>query len=87
MNNVQRFEKHERLMRQTADANGVDLDLAAQQGNFSQDEYWASVLACTGCSDPGACEKQLRDGRSGIPAFCRNGDTMRRLSGVAPSLD
>ncbi len=87
MNNVQRFEKHDRLMRQMADANGVDLDLAVQQGDFSQDEYWTSVLACTGCSDPGACEKHLRDGRSGIPAFCRNGDTIRRLSSVAPVLD
>ena len=87
MNNAQRFEKHDRLMRQMAEANGVDLDLATQQGDLSQDDYWASVLACTGCTDPGACEKHLRDGRSGIPAFCRNGDTIRRLSGVTPSLD
>ncbi len=87
MNNVQRFEKHERLMRQLAEANGVDLELEVQKGNFSQEEYWTSVLACTGCSDPAACQNHLRDGRSGIPTFCRNGETIRRLSGSSPAHD
>ena len=84
MSTEPRFEKHERLMRHMADANGVDLDLAVQQGEFSPEEYLSAVLACTGCSNPDACEKQLRDGRSGIPVFCRNGETLRGLSESTP---
>lgn len=87
MSNMQRLEKHEKLMRQMAAANGVDLEMELQTGNFGQDDYWKSVLACTGCTDPTSCEKHLRDGRSGIPAFCRNGDTIRHLSGATPSSD
>lgn len=81
MTTMQRFQYHDRLMRRMAEANGVDLDLAQQEGSFSPDEYLASVLACTGCSDPGACENHLRDGRSGFPDMCRNSDTIRRLAG------
>ena len=85
MNGIQRFEKHEKLMRQMASANDVDLELEVQMGTFGQDEYWQSVLACTGCSDPTGCQKHLRDGRSGIPSFCRNAKTIHRFSENTPS--
>ncbi len=87
MSNMPRFQEHERLMSRMADANGVDLDLAMQQGDLTPENFTAAVLACTGCSDPGACNQHLQDGLTEIPAFCRNGDMIARLAKDSPTLD
>lgn len=87
MSNDHRFHAHERLMSRLADANGVDFDLMMQSGALSPETYEAAVLNCTGCSDPEGCAARLRGGRSDIPDFCRNGDSMKRWSEAAPSSD
>lgn len=87
MSDAFRVQKHERLVRRMAEANGVDLELAELKGDFGPEEFRSAVLACTGCSDPHACEERLKGGHTGTPAYCRNGDIFRRLSGITPDPD
>lgn len=87
MSDNTRFQRHERLMSRMADAGGVDLDLSILRGDLTPEQYSDAVFACTGCSDPQGCEQHLRDGRPGVPTFCRNGDMIARLSEASPAPD
>ena len=81
MSNTGRLERHEGLMNRMADRNGADLALAQQVGLFSPEEYGDAKVACTGCASAEACEGHLKAGAPGIPEYCRNGDTLKRLAG------
>ncbi len=87
MSDAARFQRHERLMSRMADAMGVDLDLSIQRGDLTPELYSDAVFACTGCSDPQACERHLRGNRPDVPSFCRNGDMIARLAETSPATD
>lgn len=75
-----RLQRHERLMNRMADQNGAELGLAEQVGLLTPEEYGEALLACTGCSAVASCEAHLDGGSEGVPEFCRNKSTIRRLA-------
>lgn len=87
MSTATRFRNHEKLMSRMASTHGVDLDLKMQMGDVTPDFYEDAVLNCAGCSDTDGCRKHVREGRPGLPSFCRNRDALQRLSGTSPTLD
>ena len=87
MSILARIDHHEKLMRRMADRNGADLDLALQTGMVSPGELRDAVLACTGCTDPEACEERLTRGDSGLPEYCRNADMITSISGLIDGAD
>lgn len=81
MSHVDRMMRHEALMTQMAERNGVDLNLAGQVGLIDPDEVFQATLACSGCSDVDACETHLATGQEGFPSVCRNKEILRELQG------
>ena len=81
-----RFERHEALMNRMGDQNGADPVLSVQVGLLTPEEYNDAVLACTGCSAVEACESHLAVGEAGIPSYCRNEGTLRRLASEMETL-
>lgn len=86
MRTARKSDHNERLMNRMADRNGADLALAQQVGLFSPEEYRDANVACHGCASVAACEQHLERGGAGVPDFCRNGETLTRLSGEMDAL-
>lgn len=80
MSNQDALARHEALMHRMANLNGADLSLAGQVGLISPEEVFAGVLACSGCTGVAQCEAQLADEEVGVPDYCRNSETIRRLA-------
>lgn len=80
MKHAGNLERHEALMNRMGDRNDADLTLAGQVGLLNPEEYRDAVLACTGCSAVAACETHLESGETGVPSYCRNEGTIRRLA-------
>ncbi len=81
MSLVLRLNRHSRLMSRMADALGVDLGDAVSRGDLKPDELRSAVLRCTGCINPGDCEKRLDREQVGsaAPEYCRNKMLMESL--------
>ncbi|WP_297771454.1 DUF6455 family protein [uncultured Roseovarius sp.] len=60
---------------------GVDLEQKIMEGHMTFDALDDVVLACTGCANPGECERWLGENKSAeaTPEYCRNSDVFARL--------
>ena len=77
------LKRHAALVDRMAGALGLDLEEIALRGDLSVDEIGDAVLACTGCSQPGACEHWLEAHEAGAaqqPGYCRNAELFARLA-------
>ncbi|MGB1034184.1 MAG: DUF6455 family protein [Paracoccaceae bacterium] len=77
-----RYERHAALVDHMAEAQGLDLDEAAQRGHLSSEARDMAVLRCTGCAQPEACAQWLADPQTRTgprPEYCRNGQTFDDL--------
>lgn len=81
MSDVDKLERHERLMSRMADLNGADLALAEQVGLITSEEKFDATLACTGCAAVPDCQERLDADTPGMPDYCRNTEMIRRLAG------
>lgn len=61
---------------------GADLEAAELRGDLPPELREEMVLACTGCSDPGACRRWLdaHEHADRAPGYCRNGELLRTLA-------
>lgn len=80
-----KLNQHAGLLNKMADTLGVDLAEAAQEGRLAPEDLRASVLRCTGCSDPAECMHFLVEhaatGAEAAPEFCRNRQLFSELRG------
>jgi len=71
------YKRHVDLVDRMASTLGLDLEDAMARGALRIDMLGDVVLRCTGCADPGGCDRwlsaqhQLADS---TPDMCRNGD-------------
>lgn len=76
------LKRHAALVDRMAGTLGLDLEESALRGELSVDEIGDAVLACTGCTQPGACEHWLEAQGSVAqhpPGYCRNAALFARL--------
>ena len=77
------LKRHAGLVDKMAKARGVDLEESVFRGKLTFFELEDSVLRCTACSDPAACESWLaahKGAHAGeTPEYCRNSALFRRL--------
>jgi hypothetical protein len=69
-------------MSRMAGALDADLDAAELRGELPPELREEMVMSCTGCSDPGACQRWLSEHEHAdrAPDYCRNGDLLRLLA-------
>lgn len=79
---------HATLVARMAETLGLDLSAALSAGQISSQEWRDAVVACCGCSQPGACQHWLAEQQPGqaeaTPDYCENQDMMARLRDQAP---
>ena len=77
------LKRHAELVDRMATTLGVDLEEATMRGDMPMDDLSDMVLRCTGCSDPGACERWLDEkvvtGAEHAPGYCRNAKELEGL--------
>lgn len=75
-------DRHEGLMTRMAETLGADLEAAELRGDLPPEMREDMLLACTGCSDPTACQHWLErhDHAERAPGYCRNGAILRGLA-------
>ena len=76
------LKRHARLVDTMAEAQGIDLEEAILRGKMSISDLDDAVLRCTGCSDPGRCERFLGAVDrmiESVPDFCRNDELFSEL--------
>ena len=75
-------DHHEGLMTRMAETLGADLDAAELRGDLPPEMREDMLLACTGCSDPTACQHWLstHDQAEAAPEYCRNSAILRNLA-------
>ncbi|MEQ8369005.1 MAG: DUF6455 family protein [Roseicyclus sp.] len=75
------LDQHEALVGRMATTLGVDLDDAELRGALPPDAREDMVLACTGCSNPGKCQRWLAVTQVAVeaPQYCRNRDRFSEL--------
>lgn len=70
------FNRHATLVDHMASTLGVDLEEKIMRGRLTYGQLDDAVLACTGCTQPCACEAWLAEkaGSSAPtpPSYCRN---------------
>ncbi|MBY6066823.1 hypothetical protein KUW17_08730 [Leisingera aquaemixtae] len=74
--------RHLWLMRSVAEAAGVDLDRAVQDGRLSGLDYARMVTGCRGAGCSKSCALWLssrRDDAPAVPEFCPSADVFKRL--------
>lgn len=75
------LQRHAGLLDQMATTLGVDLEEAAIGGKVSIDTISDAVLRCTGCPNPGHCERFLAKtvAATETPEYCRNQEILNEL--------
>jgi hypothetical protein len=75
------LEEHEILVNRMAGTLGIDLDEAELRGRVNPETRAEMTLSCTGCADPGGCDRWLGENAKAdqTPAYCRNSDLLASL--------
>ncbi|MFN4102220.1 MAG: DUF6455 family protein [Pararhodobacter sp.] len=79
---IEKLDHHTGLIGTMAETVHADLGKALETGRLSGPDLRSAVLSCMRCEGAGECEGWLaehKDGAADTPAYCRNGDMMRRL--------
>jgi hypothetical protein len=76
------LDRHEMLMTLMASTLGADLDDAELRGDLPPEMRNDMLLACTGCSEPGACAHWLQANHEAdeAPGYCRNRSILHALA-------
>ena len=70
-------------MDRMATTQGIDLEETMMAGHLTPDDLGDAVLACTGCTAPGACREWLAAHESAAeatPGYCRNAELFAELA-------
>ena len=76
------LKRHADLVDRMANRLGMDLEQVMMEGRMTIDQLGDAVLACTGCSCAGQCDRWLQDKGDTAPTapgYCRNGEIWSRL--------
>ena len=78
-----KLRHHAALFDDTASRLGLDLQEAAIRGALKFEAISDAILRCTGCSEPEACARWLKEEGAvvAVPQFCRNTNLLKRLQG------
>lgn len=81
MTSRETLKHHAELVDRMAANRGIDLEESAICGQVSVDEISDAVLRCTGCPNPGHCEKFLAQSTLAqlTPEYCRNQELFEKL--------
>lgn len=75
MNDMPRLSTPAQMVRQMADANGLDLSTLTRQGQITADEVSDITQSCARCASKGCCDDWLKAHHTPVetaPGFCRN---------------
>ena len=76
------FNRHATLVDHMASTLGVDLEEKIMRGRLTYGQLDDAVLACTGCTQPCACEQWLgaqAETAPDAPDYCRNAALFENL--------
>lgn len=81
MQSIRTLKRHAQLVDQMASRMGVDFEQKIMEGQMAVETLGDIVLACTGCSNPEACEVWLakNSAATATPECCRNSDVFALL--------
>jgi hypothetical protein len=80
-----RFDRHAELVDRMAGTLGLDLTEEMLRGTLPPMDLRATVVACMGCKEAGACARWLDENAAGAeaaPSFCVNRERFQRLAGA-----
>jgi hypothetical protein len=84
MQSQDKIKRHASLVDNMASTLGIDLEEKTMQGRLEPDDLADAVLRCTGCTDPGDCERWLSEQNTvqqATPSYCRNQPLFKELKG------
>ena len=81
MHTTRTLKRHAALVERMSATQGVDLEQKMMEGLLTPDDLSTMVLSCTGCTNPGDCERWLASHEPGAaaPDYCRNRDLFSDL--------